>query len=130
MHNAQMLKNARDLTLKLHKVLIDHEKMFRESMQGPISPNQFLTMLLEDQELSWLRRFSTLIVDIDEMFAQRDGYTDEAIDVHLDAMRKLIAVDEVDPEDDFAVKFRSSLQQIPDAAAILGELKTLLSATD
>lgn len=123
-----MLKKGRDLTLQLHKALIDQEKLFRESMQGPISPNQFLTMLLEDQDLAWLRRFSTLIVDIDEMFAQRDGVSDDAVEAHLSALRELILVG--DGEDKFSVKFRSALQQVPEAAAIQGELRTLLSDTE
>ena len=69
MHNAQMLKNARDLTLKLHKVLIDHEN--GEMVDGPISPSRLLTMLLKT-ELSWLRRFSTPTDIVNA--AQRDGW--------------------------------------------------------
>lgn len=130
MHNAQLLKNARDLTLQMHKVLIDNEKRLREMVDGPISPSRFLTMLLEDQELSWLRRFSTLIVDIDEMFAQRDGFLEDAVEAHLNAMREWIAVDEIDLEDEFAVKFRAALQQLPEVAAIHGELRTMLITTD
>ncbi|MBX3289798.1 MAG: hypothetical protein KF855_10700 [Acidobacteria bacterium] len=130
MHNAQLLKNARDLTLQMHKVLIDNEKRLREMVDGPISPSRFLTMLLEDRELSWLRRFSTLIVDIDEMFAQRDGFSEDAVTAHLNAMREWIAVDKTDLEDDFSVKFRAALQQLPEVAAIHGELRTMLTTTE
>ena len=71
MANTQNLKDARDLLLKLHKVLVDTERAKREAVDGPMSSGAFLNLLLEDKGLSWLRRMSTLIVDIDEMFAKK-----------------------------------------------------------
>ena len=124
MDNAQQLKNARDLLLKLHKNLVDHERAIWEGINGPATPAQFLNVLLEDADFTWLRKFSTLIVDIDEMFAQRDGYSGEAVSLHLEKLRELIAMK--DEDEAFRAKYQAALQQDLDAAARQGELRSLL----
>ena len=123
MDNAQHLKNARDLLLKLHKNLVDHERAIWEGMNGPATPAQFLNVLIEDPDFKWLRKFSTLIVDIDEMFAQRDGYSVEAVNLHLAKLRDLIAMK--DEDEGFRAKYQAALQQDLDAAARQGELRSL-----
>jgi hypothetical protein len=73
MDNAAILKNARDLLLKLHKGMIDHERGIYETKNGPVNSSQFLNLLLDDADFAWLRRFSSLIVEIDETFAAKEG---------------------------------------------------------
>ena len=110
--------------LKLHKNLVDHERAIWEGMNGPATPGQFLNVLLEDPDFSWLRKFSTLIVDIDEMFAQKDGYLNEAVDLHLDKLRDLVSMKNEASE--FKAKYQAALQQDLDAAANQGDLRFLL----
>ncbi len=124
MQKAQTLKDARDLLLKLHKNLIDHERSIYEEMNGTQTPGQFLNVLLEDPDFAWLRKFSTLIVDIDEMFAQKDGYTEEAVEVHITKLQELVRMD--DEDEAFRAKYQSALQRDLDAAAHQGALKDLL----
>ena len=125
MEKAERLRDARNVLLKLHKNLVDHERAIWEGMNGAATPGQFLNVLLEDKDFSWLRKFSTLIVDIDEMFAQKDGYSVEAVDLHLVKLRQLISMD--DEDEDFKAKYQAALQQDLDAAARQGDLKSLLS---
>src|SRR5687767_4793342 len=113
MDNAKRLRDARNLLLKLHKNLVDHERAIWEGMNGPATATQFLNVLLEDPDFSWLRKFSTLIVDIDEMFAQKDGFSIEAVDLHINKLRDLITMKEEDEE--FKAKYQSALQQDLDA---------------
>ena len=124
MNNTDLLRNSRDLLLKLHKSLLDHERRIYEGIYGPRTPGQFLNLLLEDPDFAWLRKFSTLIVGIDEMFAQKDGYSEEAVDRHIVALRSLVAMEGED--ETFKVKYQSGLQQDLDAAAQHGELRSLL----
>ena len=124
MENGQRLREARDLLLKLHKNLVDHERAIWEGIYGPATAGQFLNVLLEDPDFAWLRKFSTLIVDIDEMFAQKDGFTSEAVEVHLLKLRDLIAMK--DEDEGFRAKYRAALQQDLDAAARQGDLRLLL----
>jgi hypothetical protein len=124
MDKAERLRDGRDLLLKLHKNLVDHERSIWEGINGPATPGQFLNVLLEDKDFAWLRKFSTLIVDIDEMFAQKDGYAAEAVDLHLEKLRQLISM--TDEDEDFKAKYQAALQQDLEAAARQGDLRALL----
>jgi len=124
MEKAERLRDARNLLLKLHKSLVDHERAIWEGINGQVTSAQFLNVLLEDKDFVWLRKFSTLIVDIDEMFAQKDGYAAEAVDLHLEKLRQLISMN--DEDEDFKAKYQAALQQDLDAAASQGNLRSLL----
>ena len=65
-----------------------------------------------------------MIVEIDEMFAQKDGYAADAVDLHLAKLRELISMEKEDEE--FKAKYQSALQQDLDAAARQGDLRLLL----
>lgn len=124
MTNTELLKSSRDLLLKLHKTLIDHERRIYEGINGPLTPTEFLNALIENPDFAWLRKFSTLIVEIDEMFAQRDGYSEEAVSEHIASLRRLVSMD--GESEEFKAKYQSALQQDLDAAAHQGDLRTLL----
>ena len=125
MEKAERLRDARNLLLKLHKSLVDHERAIWEGINGQVTSAQFLNVLLEDKDFVWLRKFSTLIVDIDEMFAQKDGYAPEAVDLHLEKLHQLISM--ADEDEDFKAKYQAALQQDLDAASSQGDLRSLLS---
>lgn len=124
MENAERLKNARNSLLKLHKTLLDHERRLYEGMNGPVTPGQFLNILLEDPDFVWLRKFSTLIVDIDEMFAQKDGYSVETVELHLTKLRELVSME--DEDEVFRARYQAALQQDLGAASHQGDLRGLL----
>lgn len=124
MDNTQLLKAGRDGLLGLHKALVDFERWKHETVHGSVTPGQFLNLLLEDAELAWLRKFSTLIVEIDEMFAQRDGIADESVLLHLKKLRDLVTMEEQD--EDFVKRYQTALQQDSDSATRQAELRLLL----
>lgn len=124
MENAERLRDARNVLLKLHKNLVDHERAIWEGMNGQVTSAQFLNVLLEDPDFVWLRKFSTLIVDIDEMFPQKDGYPAESVELHLNKLRELISMEDEDA--DFKAKYQAALQQDLEAAARQGDLRYLL----
>ena len=127
MHYAQRLREARNSLLKLHKSLLDHERALYERIRGPVNAGQFLNVLLEDPDFAWLRKFSTLIVDIDEMFDQKDGFAEEDVELHIAKLRQLVSMEGEDER--FRAKYQAALQQDLDAAAHQGVLKELLSET-
>ena len=124
MNDREVLKGGRDLLLKLHKSLVDYERATYETFNGPTNSGEFLNVLLTDPDFEWLRRFSTLIVDIDEMFAQRDGFTEEAVNSHLERMRNLAAMEGEDEY--FKAKYQIILQNDLDAASLHAELKRMI----
>ena len=125
MTESEKLKNARNLLLKLHKVMLDREREIYEGIHGPLKPTQFLNVLLEDMDFDWLRRFSMLIVEIDEMFAARDGAPAEMVSANLARVEELIEMREHD--EFFKAKYQFSLQSVPEAAALHSEIKLVLT---
>lgn len=124
MGEIEKLKAARDLLLKLHKSLVDHERATYEAFNGKLSSTDFLNLLLNNDDFEWLRRFSTLIVDIDEMFAQKEGVSEDVIAAHLERIRSLLAMKGED--DYFHDKYQWALQKDPDAAALHASVKKVL----
>jgi len=120
-----LLKEARLQLLRLHKLLIDIERKRFENHYGQISNGQFLNLLVSELNFRWLRRFSTLIVEIDEMMDLDDGYTEYMIENYLSKIRDLINLDSEDEE--FASKYKNSLQTETDVAVKHSEIEKLLS---
>ena len=123
MESGEKLKNTRNILLKLHKSMLDLEREMYEGLNGPLSPSQFVNLLMEDEDLGWLRKFSMLIVEIDEMFAQKEGIPDGMIDANLEKVRELVEMTE--PDDYFRAKYQFAIQRSPDAAGLHSQLKAL-----
>ncbi|MCA1589651.1 MAG: hypothetical protein LC730_00955 [Acidobacteria bacterium] len=124
MTDGEKLKEARNVLLALHKLLVDLERQVYESVHGSVTSGEFLNLLLEDKDFAWLRKFSTLIVEIDEMFSQKDGYEAEQINAHLAKVRELVSLDQQD--EDFTYRYQNALQQDGDVSAKHAELKNVL----
>ncbi len=102
-----LLKESRLKLLKLHKLLVDSEREDFENLNGKISSGQYLNLLVNDSNFEWLRKFSTLIVEIDEMLDLDDGYTINMIDKHFSQIRDLLDTETKD--EDFNKKFKNIL---------------------
>src|SRR6186997_2766756 len=124
MEKAEILKKARNILLKLHKSMLDLEREMYEGIHGKLNATEFLNLLLEDDDFAWLRQFSMLIVEIDEMFDLKEDVTAEMVDANLKKVRELVGMTE--PDDYFRAKYQFALQRDPDAAGLHSELKGLL----
>jgi hypothetical protein len=124
MENAERLRNARNILLKLHKSMLDLEREMYEGIHGKQTAGDFLNLLLEDEDFSWLRKFSMLIVEIDEMFAQKEDFSAEMIDANLRKVKELAQMDE--PDEYFRAKYQFALQRDPNAAGLHSQLKKIL----
>jgi hypothetical protein len=125
MTDAETLRYARNILLSLHKSLIDFERVGYERVHGRMTPGQFLNALLEDEYFAWLRKFSMLIVEIDEMFDLKDGIADEAIVLNLSKIRELLGMSGADEA--FRTKYQNALQNDAAAAESHARLEGLLS---
>jgi len=125
MENVEKLKNERNLLLKLHKTMVDLEREMYEGIHGRLNAGEFLNLLLEDEDFAWLRKFSMLIVEIDEMFDLKGDVTQDMVDANLQKVRELVAMSETD--DYFKDKYQFSLQRDPNAAGLHSQLKALLA---
>lgn len=125
MTNAEKLKNTRNILLKLHKSMLDLERSMYEGIHGQVTPAQFVNLLMEDEDFAWLRKFSTLIVEIDEMFASKKGIEPGMIEANLLKVRELAEMKE--PDEYFRAKYQFAIQRDPDSAGLHSQLKTLFN---
>ncbi len=125
MENADKLKNARNILLKLHKSMLDLEREMYEGLNGSLTSSQFVNLLMEDEDFAWLRKFSMLIVEVDEMFSSKEGIPDGMIEANLGKVKELVEMTE--PDDYFRAKYQFAIQRSPDAAGLHSQLKKLLS---
>jgi hypothetical protein len=128
MTNAETLRYARNLLLSLHKALVDRERASYEAVNGQQNAGQFLNLLLENPDFAWLRKFSMLIVEIDEMFDLKDGISDEMVLANLQKVRELISLNDID--ESFRAKYQEALQNDVDAAGLQAQLQGLVGEKD
>ena len=60
------LSDIRMRLLRLHRALLDAEKVEHERAHGAITPAAFLQLLIGDPRFSWLSALSELIVQLDD----------------------------------------------------------------
>jgi len=125
MTELETLKYARNMLLELHKSMIDHERAQYEELNGKLNAGQFLNLLLEDQNFSWLRKFSTLIVEIDELLDLKDGIPPDMIDANLGKIRDLVSMSESD--ENFRSKYVNAIQQDVNTAGLQAKLQGLMN---
>jgi len=125
MSEQERLKKVRDLLLKLHKMMLDGERSIYERAHGPLNSAEFLNLLLEDESFEWLRKFSRIIVEIDEMFDLKDGIPEGVIHEKLDKARDLVQMK--DEDEHFRERYQYAIQEVWGVASVQGELKELLA---
>ena len=86
----QGLVEVRRGLLRLHKLLIDSERATFERGHGAMSNGQFLQALIQDPYFEWLRPFTGLIVEIDELLATREPVAEETARGYAERARGLV----------------------------------------
>ena len=117
--------DLRHALLKLHKALLDSERLTYERVHGRIaSPGAFFPLGVGDSGFEWLRRGSELVVQIDEMLDSEEPAT--AIDATrvIEQARMLLK-----PSEDgagFGKRYYEALQRDPDVVLAHAAVKKLL----
>jgi hypothetical protein len=111
--NRQRLQELRNALLKLHKTLVDSERVTYEKTVGGIqSPNHFLKLLTSDPWFAWLHPVSQLIVAMDEALDAKEPATDaDAEALFKQTIALLIASEE---GEGFSRHYFDALQRDPD----------------
>lgn len=98
--------------LKLHKALLDSERLVYEKNVGPIqSPNHFFQLLTNDPWFAWLRSISQLIVAIDETLDAKEPLTNADIDAVMNQSVFLLVPAKTGGE--FGQRYVAALQRDP-----------------
>jgi hypothetical protein len=122
------LKALRQGLLKVHKLLLDLERLGYERARGKISNSyEFLQLVLKDPWFEWLRRLSELIVQIDESLdavGSDTPPTEEDASALISRARVLLTPAETGSE--FQKNYFLALQQSPDVVLLHAQVTKLL----
>lgn len=111
------LKDLSKAMLRLHKTLLEAEKVNYEAANGKIpNPNVYLSLVLDDPQFAWLRKFSSLIALIDESVSVRRPASEPEATALLDEAKTLLNFE--DTEEEFNDKFQNTLQNNSDAVLV------------
>ncbi|MEL6816591.1 MAG: hypothetical protein AAFP03_17550, partial [Cyanobacteria bacterium J06598_3] len=91
------LTEIRPELLRLHKALLDSEKIVYEQTNGPIvNSGEFFRLVIEDEAFSWLRPISKFIVQIDELLdlRKKDKVEPESAAILLEKARLMLKPNE------------------------------------
>jgi hypothetical protein len=107
------LAEMREALLRLHKALMDSERISYEQTFGKItSPYQFLQLLTNDPWFAWLRPMSQLIAAMDETLDAKKPLTVAAVDALLGQAKALLVPTE--SGEGFSRHYDEALQRDPD----------------
>jgi hypothetical protein len=108
----QPLLELHGALLKLHKALLDSERVVYEKNVGPIqSPNHFFQLLTNDPWFAWLRPITQLIVAIDETLDAKEPLTNTDVDAVMNQSVFLLVPAKSGGE--FGERYVAALQRDP-----------------
>jgi len=120
----QRLTELRHALLKLHKALVDSERIGYEKTIGKIqSPNHFLQLLTNDPWFAWLRPLSQLIVAMDEALDAEEPLTAAKVDALAQQAKSLLVASEI--SEGFSGHYHEALQRDPDVVLAHAEVVKL-----
>jgi len=120
----QRLTELRHALLKLHKTLVDSERVGYEKTIGKIrSPNHFLQLLTTDPWFAWLRPLSQLIVAMDEALDADEPLTVAKVDALAQQAKLMLVASET--SEGFSGHYHEALQRDPDVVLAHAEVVKL-----
>lgn len=121
---AQLDQLSRAL-LRLHKTLLDGERVAYERVHGRINSNgEFLHLLLGHAWFAWLRQLSQSMAKLDELAEDQDGSASDAITDLIASMRSLLTPSEAG--EGFGRRYYDALQRDPDVVLAHAFVRELL----
>ncbi|HSF67412.1 MAG TPA: hypothetical protein VLA67_08275 [Nitrospiraceae bacterium] len=129
-HRDAQLDHLSRALLRLHKALLDDERVSYERVHGLIRSNgAFLQLVLGDAWFAWLRPLSQLMVKLDELAETDEASVSAEIVALLASARTLLTPTE--EGEGFGRQYHDALQREPDVvlahAAVTALLRQSLS---
>ena len=120
----QHLRDLRNKLLRLHKVLLDTERITYEQVRGRVSSGELLQLVIEHEQFAWLHRISELVVQIDEMLQADEPVSLDDVQNLIAYARTLLTPSEVGNA--FERKYYNALQREPGVVLAHAEVSKLL----
>jgi hypothetical protein len=123
----QHLTELRDALLRLHKALMESERIGYEQTFGKISsPFQFLKLLTEDPWFAWFRPVSQLIAAMDEKLEAKEPLTMTGVNELISQAKTMLVPTETG--EGFSKHYDEALQRDPDVVFAHAAVAKLLRA--
>ncbi|HKY70394.1 MAG TPA: hypothetical protein VJL88_00580 [Nitrospira sp.] len=123
MTTAEVHKLSKTL-LRLHKALLDAERVAYEQRHGRIASNgEYLQLVLGHSDFAWIRQLSRLMAELDDLADHEDAGTD-AIAELLTSLRTLLTP--VEGDKGFGRRYQEVLQHDPEVVLAHAAVKNLL----
>jgi hypothetical protein len=117
---------ARDAMLRLHRALLETERVAWQRLNGRVVNNgELLQLTIHDPWFAWLRPLTTLIAAMDEVMHDGSPETGARVPDLLRATRELLHPDE--DGSDFQQRYFEFVQRSPDVAVAHGEVMKVLA---
>lgn len=121
----QRLGQVRFALLRLHKALLDAERVTYEQAHGRIRSNgEFFQLVIQDEWFDWLRPISQFIVQIDEALSTKEPITLEQASELLGQARQLLHP--IEHGTPLEQKYYQAIQRDPDIAFMHAEMARML----
>jgi hypothetical protein len=122
----KQLREVRLKILRLHKALLDSERVTYEQVHGRIrSSGEFFRLVIEHDWFSWLRPISQFIVQMDDVLNAKQPVAPDQVNELLKQAQKLLqpAAEGTTLE----TRYYQAIQRDPEIASMHGELLKLLA---
>ena len=121
------LTDVRHALLRLHKALLDDQRIEYERAHGTVTPAEFLQLIINEPAFDWLHRLSELVVQIDEQMEDtEDILTPESAKALLDQAKSLLTPSETG--EGFSRAYFDAIQRNPEIAMMQGQIRKLITA--
>ncbi len=125
-HQHQYLRNLRNKLLRLHKLLLETERIAYEQVRGRVSSGELLQLVIEHEQFAWLHRISELVVQIDEMLQADEPVSLDDVQNLIAHTRTLLTPSEVG--NTFERKYYNALQREPGVVLAHADVSELLAS--
>lgn len=99
--------------LRLHKSLLDDERIIYEAAYGPVSPNDLFRLALGHSQFTWLGKILSLIAQLDEAASVRRPATEAQAQLLLAEALVLLKLEHED--ENFVERFQVALARSTNA---------------
>ncbi len=121
----QRLREVRQALLRLHKALLDSERIVYEQFHGRIqSTGEYFQLVVGHEWFSWLHPISQFIVRIDEVLSAKEPVTLNQANELLSEARILLQPSS--EGNSVEKRYYSAIQRDPDIALMHAEVRKLL----
>lgn len=126
--NLQRLQQVRPKILKLHKALLESQRVLYEQANGPIkNSGEYFQLVVNHDDFNWLRPISQFIVQIDEFLNPKEPHSDpeDGAAILLEKARLMLKPAEVSVTP-LGENYFQAIQRDPNIAMMHGDIMGLL----